>query len=77
MDSTFIFVTWIGFTLIGGLAVIILDHFFIFKNHYHPAGELIFKQINEDEANIDVKLYEKCIDTTLNSKEVVFKVIRE
>lgn len=77
MDSTFIFVTWIGFTFIGGLAIFILDHFFFFRNFYKPNGELIFNKINEDEAKVSVKLYEDRLDDTIKSEKVVFKVTRE
>lgn len=77
MDSAFTFVTWFGFTMLGALVVLIVDHFFVFNKHYKPSGELIFEKINEDEAKVDLKLYDDCLYNTVNAKEVIFKVVKK
>ncbi len=67
----------IGCALAGAGVVYFIDHFFLFDNYYRPNGELIFKKINEDEAKVEIKLYEQCLYDTVNAKKAVFKVVRE
>lgn len=61
---------------IAGLAVVfVIDHFFIFNKFFEPDGEFILEQINEDEAKVDLKIYDTV--PTKEGKKVVLKVVRK
>lgn len=78
MDATIIYILMAGCVLAGALMVYVVDHFFLFKSYYRPSGELIFKKINEDEAQVNLKIYETCLDEVYSeSEKVVLKVLRE
>ena len=74
MSSTFIFVTWLGFFLLGCIVVFLIDHLFIFKKFYKPDGDFILTQINEDEATTSIKFDQMVFDS--KAKYMVFRVVK-
>lgn len=71
------YLVMLGCFIAGALMVFFVDHFYLFDNYYRPNGELIFKKINDDEAKVEIKLYEQYLYETVESDKAVFKVVRE
>jgi len=73
-DSIIFFILGVVLTVVVALFTIEILHV---ERRKKPLGELIFTQINEDEAKIAVKIYEDSWLDVMIKDEITLKVIRE